>query len=79
MITVDYLKMQKNFNNYFNEVKHNNEPLKVTSQDGNVVLIAEDEYNNMKENFFIFSNPAMVNRLNESVRQYENGETIELE
>ncbi len=45
---------------------------------GNVVLTSEEEYNNMKENLFIVSNPAMVKRLNESINQIINHQFVEM-
>ena len=50
----------------------------ITSKDGNDVLISEEEYNNMKENLFIMSNPAMVKRLNESINQIINHQFVEM-
>ncbi len=50
----------------------------ISAKDGNVVLISEEEYNNMKENLFIMSNPAMVKRLNESINQIINHQFIEM-
>lgn len=50
----------------------------ISTKDGNVVLISEEEYNNMKENLFIMSNPAMVKRLNESINQIINHQFIEM-
>lgn len=50
----------------------------ITSKDGNDVLISEEECNNMKENLFITSNPAMVKRLNESINQIINHQFIEM-
>ena len=50
----------------------------ITSKDGDVVLISEEEYNNMKENLFIMSNPAMVKRLNESINQIINHQFVEM-
>lgn len=50
----------------------------ISAKDGNAVLISEEEYNNMKENLFIMSNPAMVKRLNESINQIINHQFIEM-
>ena len=50
----------------------------ITSKNGNVVLTSEEEYNNMKENLFIMSNPAMVKRLNESINQIINHQFVEM-
>lgn len=50
----------------------------ISAKDGNAVLISEEEYNNMKENLFIMSNPAMVKRLNESINQIINHQFVEM-
>lgn len=50
----------------------------ISAKDGNIVLISEEEYNNIKENLFIMSNPAMVKRLNESINQIINHQFIEM-
>lgn len=50
----------------------------INSKYGNVVMTSEDEYNNMKENLFIMSNPAMVKRLNESINQIINHQFVEM-
>ena len=50
----------------------------ISDKDGSVVLISEEEYNNMKENLFIMSNPAMVKRLNESINQIINHQFVEM-
>ena len=50
----------------------------ISAKDGNVVLISEEEYSNMKENLFIMSNPAMVKRLNESINQIINHQFVEM-
>lgn len=50
----------------------------ISAKDGNVVLTSEEEYSNMKENLFIISNPAMVKRLNESIKQIVNHQFVEM-
>ena len=50
----------------------------ISVKDGNTVLISEEEYNSMKENLFIMSNPVMVKRLNESINQIINHQFVEM-
>ena len=52
------------------------ETIVITSKNGNVVMISEEEYNNMMENLYIMNNPAMRERLNHSIQQFANGETV---
>ena len=76
MIAVNYTNARANLKTYMDKAKNDYETVVITSKDGNVVMLSEEEYNNMKENLFIMSNPAMVNRLNESIEQLINGKTI---
>lgn len=76
MIAVNYTNARANLKTYMDKAKNDYETVVITSKDGNVVMLSEEEYNNMKENLFIMSNPAMVKRLNESIEQLINGKTI---
>lgn len=76
MIAVNYTNARANLKTYMDKAKNDYETVVITSKDGNVVMLSEEEYNNMKENLFIMSNPAMINRLNESIEQLINGKTI---
>lgn len=60
------------------KAKNDFETIVITSKDGNVVMLSEEEYNNMKENLFIMSNPTMVKRLNESIEQFIKGDVVEV-
>lgn len=50
----------------------------ISAKNESVALTSEEEYNNMKENLFIMSNPAMVKRLNESINQIINHQFVEM-
>ena len=76
MIAANYSNVRANFKSYMDKAKNDYETIVVTSKDGNVVMMSEEEYNNMKENLFIMSNPAMVKRLNESINQIINKEVV---
>ena len=78
MIAANYSNVRANLKSYMDKAKYDYETVVVTSKDGNVFLIKEDEYNNMKENLFIMSNPAMVKRLNESINQIINHQFVEM-
>lgn len=78
MIAANYSNVRANLKSYMDKAKYDYETIVVTSKDGNVVLISEEEYNNMKENLFIMSNPAMVKRLNESINQIINHQFVEM-
>ena len=78
MIAANYTNVRANLKSYMDKAKNDYETVVITSKDGNVVMLSEEEYNNMKENLFIMSNPAMVKRLNESIEQIINGQFVEL-
>ena len=76
MIAANYTNVRANLKSYMDKAKNDYETIVITSKDGNVVMISEEEYNNMIENLFIMSNPVMVKRLNESIEQLSNGKTV---
>ena len=78
MIAVNYTNVRANLKTYMDKARNDFETITVTSKDGNVVMISEEEYNNLKENLFIMSNPAMVKRLNESIEQFIKGDVVEM-
>ena len=78
MIAANYTNVRANLKSYMEKARNDYETVVITSKDGNVVMLSEEEYNNMKENLFIMSNPAMVKRLNESIEQIINGQFVEL-
>ena len=78
MIAANYTNVRANLKSYMDKAKNDFETIVITSKDGNVVMLSEEEYNNMKENLFIMSNPTMVKRLNESIKQFINGDVIEM-
>ena len=78
MIVANYTNVRANLKSYMDKAKNDFETIVITSKDGNVVMLSEEEYNNMKENLFIMSNPTMVKRLNESIQQFINGDVVEV-
>ena len=78
MIAVNYSNVRANLKSYMNKAKNDYETIVITSKDGNVVMLSEEEYNNMLENLFIMSNPVMVDRLKESINQIINKQVVEV-
>ena len=78
MIAANYTNVRANLKSYMDKAKNDYETIVITSKDGNVVMLSEKEYNNMQENLFIMSNPAMVKRLNESIKHLTEGKVIEV-
>ena len=78
MLAANYTNFRANLKSYMDKAKNDYETIVITSKDGNVVLLSEEEYNNMKENLFLMSNPKMVNRINQSLKELVEGKTITL-
>lgn len=76
MIAANYTNVRANLKSYMEKAKNDYETIVITSKDGNVIMISEEEYNNMQENLFIMSNPAMVERLNQSIKHLAEGQVI---
>ena len=77
MLAVNYSTLRNHLKDYCDKVSEDFETVIVTRKDEkNVVLISLEAYNNMMENLFIMSDQKNYNRLLESRRQIERGETV---
>ena len=74
MLAVNYSNLRDNLKDYCDKVSDDFETVIVTRKDDkNVVIISLEEYNNLRENLYIMSNPKNYSRLLESKRQLETG------
>ncbi len=74
MLAVNYSNLRDNLKDYCDKVSNDFETVIVTRKnEKNVVIISLEEYNNLKENLYIMSNPKNYSRLIESKRQLETG------
>ena len=78
MIAVNYTNARANLKSYMDKAKNDFETIIITGKDGNVVMLSEEEYNNMKENYFIMSDPDMVKKLDESIKQIIEGKIVSI-
>lgn len=76
MIAVNYSNVRANLKTYMDKTRDDYETIIITSKNGNVVMISEEEYNNLIENLFIMNNPAMRAHLDKSIAQLISGETV---
>ena len=76
MIATNYTNVRMNLKSYMDKAKNDYETIVITSKDGNVVMMSEEKYNNLIENLFIMSNPAMVSHLEKSVNQLIKGKVV---
>ncbi|WXR60328.1 type II toxin-antitoxin system Phd/YefM family antitoxin [Peptostreptococcaceae bacterium AGR-M142] len=66
--------VRKDFKNVCDMVVSDSETVIITrSGKENVVMMSEDEYNNIIENFRIFSNPILSNKISKGIEQIEKG------
>jgi antitoxin YefM len=77
MLAVNYSTLRNHLKDYCDKVSEDFETVIVTRKDEkNVVIISLEAYNNMMENVFVMSDQKNYNRLLESRRQIERGETV---
>jgi antitoxin YefM len=79
MAVVNYTEFRQNLASHMDEVVENRAPLLVTRQGGkgNVVVIAEEEFEGWRETVHLLSNPRNAERLLRAIRDAEAGATIE--
>lgn len=80
MIAIASSSVRKNFKNVCDQVVDDSETIIITRSRGeNVVMMSEDEYNNMMENFRIFTNPMLHSKIAKGIEQLENGFSRKME
>lgn len=76
MLATNFTNVRNNFKKYCDKVIEDAQPIIVTRKnDKNVVIISLEEYNNLRENMYIFSNQEYVERLLKSKEQIDQGKT----
>ena len=74
MTAVNYTQFRENMKSHLDAITDDYETVIVTRKENkNVVIIAEDTYNNLLENVHVMGNKANYDWLMESRRQYEEG------
>lgn len=77
MVAVNYTTMRNKLKDILDKVTDDCETIIVTrKEEKNVVIMSLEQYNNLVENDFIFSNKKYYTRLLESKKQIEQGKTI---
>ena len=73
MIALSSSEVRSHFKEVCDKVVNDVESIIITRTRGeNVVMMSEDEYNNIMENFRIFSNPTIYNKIKSGIDQIEN-------
>ncbi len=74
MLGTNYTKARQNFKAYCDIANNDFETIIVTrKKGGNIVMMSEAEYNNLMENLYIRSNPAVYKELLQSIDQIKSG------
>lgn len=74
MIAISSSNARSHFKEICDKVIDDVESVIITRAKGkNVVMMSEDEYNNIMENFRIFSNPRIYNKIKNGIKQLEEG------
>ena len=67
MTTITITNFRKNIYSLVENVVKFNEPVNITTKDGNAVMISEDEYNGLIETLYLTSIPGMREKLTEGL------------
>ncbi len=79
MKTVNYSELRNKLKSNLDMVCEDQETLIIHRPGGkSVVMISLDEYNSQKETEYLLSSPKNAERLLESIKQIEKGNTIEV-
>jgi len=63
MATVNITNFRKNLFEYLSQTIKYNEPLSISTKDGNAVILSEDDYLGLMETLYLTSNPIMEEKL----------------
>ncbi len=77
MIAANYTEFRTDLKNYLDNVEDNNETLVIKRKSGKgAVMISLTEYNSIMETLHLLSSKANADRLYDSIKQIESGDTI---
>lgn len=63
MTSTNITNFRKNAYNYVEQTIRHNEPLNITTKDGNAVLLSEEDYSGMMETLYLVSMPGMREKI----------------
>ena len=76
MNTVNVSYARKNFKTVLQSAYNNKTPLTITRPNGNIVILAEDEWNSIQETFHLLSSPKNAQKLQKAIENVENRKNI---
>lgn len=71
MKSIGYSEFEEQVDNFFDEIGNNNEPILVTREKGNIVVLSAKDYNSMIETNYLLENRYNSIRLLKSIKQLE--------
>ncbi len=63
MITINITNFRKGLSTLLKQTIHSNEPIHITTKDGNAVLISEKDYNSLTETLYLTKSEKMKKKL----------------
>ena len=67
MLTTTVTNLRKDIYNLLEQTIKFNEPVNVSTKNGNAVVLSEDEYNGMVETLYLYSVPELKEQLKEDM------------
>lgn len=67
MTTTNITNFRKNAFNYVEQTIRYNEPLNISTKDGNAVLLSEEDYSGIMETLYLVSMPGMREKIMEGM------------
>lgn len=68
MTTTNITNFRKNAFNYVEQTIRYNEPLNISTRDGNAVLLSEEDYSGIMETLYLVSVPGMREKIMEGMK-----------
>ena len=68
MININVTNFRKNIYELLEQTVKFNEPVNVTTKDGNAVILSEEDYNGLMETLNLSSNPKMKEKIIEGLK-----------
>lgn len=78
MLAANYSEFRERLKKYLDEVENNNETLIIKRKSGKgTIMISLDEYNSIMETMHLLSSKSNADRLYDSIRQMNVGNTVQ--
>ena len=69
MATTNVTELRKNLFSTVDSVIKFNEPVQVTTKNGNAILLSEENYNALLETVYLMSQPGLVSKIKEGEKE----------